>query len=68
MNFKPECKPCKMFGEDDRNECFTKLLLQELKYITPCMRSRVYVKILNFLNTIKNYHTQEIEVTDTEKV
>lgn len=51
LNVKPQCEDCATFGEDQRNGHFTYLVLGELKYITPCMRSRVYVNILNFLNS-----------------
>ena len=66
-NERPQCEICATFGTDQRNEHFTHLILEELKYIAPCMRSRVYIKILNFLNTIKNCHTEDIDSTETEK-
>lgn len=65
-NTWPQCEKCAMFGADQRNEHFTNLILEELKYTAPCMRSRVYVKILNFLNTVKYCHTQDIATTETE--
>lgn len=52
---------------DQRNDHFADLIKEELKHISPCVRTRCYVKILNFLNTVKGYHTDQIEVTDTEK-
>lgn len=66
-NARPQCENCTTFGADQRNEHFTHLILEELKYIAPCLRSRAYVKILNFLNTLKNCHTQDIDLTETEK-
>lgn len=66
-NARPQCENCATFGADQRNDHFTRLILEELKYVAPCMRSRAYVKILNFINTIKNCHTQDIDLTDTEK-
>ncbi|CAK1591072.1 unnamed protein product [Parnassius mnemosyne] len=64
---KSEC--CATYINDDRrNEYFAQLLTEELKYINPCMKTRCYIKILNFLNEVKNYHTNQIEVTDTERI
>uniref|UniRef100_A0A1E1WVJ8 Uncharacterized protein n=1 Tax=Pectinophora gossypiella TaxID=13191 RepID=A0A1E1WVJ8_PECGO len=67
-NVKPKCLACAKLGEDKRIECFAQLLVEEYKYVTPCMRTRSFVKILNFLNTLKTCHTEEIEVSETEKI
>lgn len=61
----PEC--ASLSATDNRNEHFCRLLNEELKYIQPCMRTRCYVKILNFLRTLLNEHTHNIEVSETEK-
>lgn len=63
------CLPCSEHSKvviDQRNEHFTDLIKEELKHVLPCMRTRCYVKILNFLNTVKGFHTDQIEVSDTE--
>lgn len=50
------CSDCVIFnnncvGNDGRNENFSRLLQEELQFIQPCMRTRVYAKILHFIDT-----------------
>lgn len=64
------CSLCKLHdaaGEDKRNDMFSLLLREELKFIEPCMRSRIFGKIIFFLHQAKGHHTDDIELTDTEK-
>lgn len=66
------CTECelikKTYGadQDSRNDFYSQLLNEELKLLQPCMRTRVYARILGFLANTKKYHTSEIELTDTE--
>lgn len=65
---KAQCEECTKFGVDKRNEYFANLVLEEMNYVAPCMRSRAFVRILNFLNALKNHHSNDVEMTDTEKL
>lgn len=54
-------------SEDKRNYYFCQLLNEEFMYIKPCIRSRCYIKMLNFVQHAKNAHFNEIDLSDTEK-
>lgn len=49
-------------SQDTRNAHFLQLLQEELMYVQPCIRNRCYVKILNFLKSVKNQHSHEIDL------
>lgn len=62
------CSDCVKFNNCvGRNEHFSRLLHEELQFIQPCMRTRVYAKILQFVDTIRNCHSSEMDLTDSEK-
>lgn len=68
-----DCEECtkydhKNLRRDKKNDYFAQLLAEELQEIHPCMRTRCFTRILNFVNSIKNNHSHEIAVTDTERM
>lgn len=69
-NITRPCLECNKYERDDkRNYYYCQLLNEEFMYIKPCIRSRCYIKILNFLEHAKNAHFDEInmDLSDTEK-
>lgn len=70
-NLKKICSDCDIFKDvvsnDTRNEQFSRLLHEELHFIQPCMRTRVFSRILHFVHTIRNVHSSEIDLTESEK-
>lgn len=68
-----DCEECtkyhgKNVRREKKNDYFAQLLAEELQELHPCMRIRCFIRILNFVNTIKNNHSHEIEVTDSERM
>lgn len=56
-----QCMECILYEHkhDRRNEYFSQLLNEELDNLLPCMRTSTYVKILNFIRSMKNVHSNE---------
>lgn len=67
VNSEVRCPACDKYQDENRNQHFVNLLAEELAYIQPCLRTRIYVKMLAFLNSVKHCHSGEIELSDTEK-
>lgn len=60
------CDDCKIVvdnigSEDKRNVLFGQLVAEEMNQIKPCLRTRIYGKILTFLDEAKGSHSSEIK-------
>ncbi|CAH2087434.1 unnamed protein product [Euphydryas editha] len=44
---------------DRRHYYFGNLLIGELQYLPPCMRSKAYINILNYVNKLKDKYKEE---------
>lgn len=67
---EPECIDCALYNLDEKDtrcEYFAQLLKEELKYVNPCLQTRIYAKILLFLNSLKHNHSRDITLSETEK-
>ena len=68
-NHPPDCSHClaiKKEEKDSRNDLFCLLLKEEMNNIQPCMRGRVYSRILFFLHSLEGKHSTEIPLVDSE--
>lgn len=54
--------------KDQRNDIFTLLIKEEMKNIKPCMRARVYSRILVFLHSLEGKHSKDVPLTDSEEL
>lgn len=66
LKYQEACNNCQIVTEnidkkDKRNILFGQLVAEKLDLIKPCLRTRTYAKILNFLNEAKVYHSHEIK-------
>lgn len=66
---KTDCTACQNNEDTDnsRNQLFTQLLCEELNHLKPCLRTKIYAKILIFINNAKGCHTNEISLDSQEK-
>lgn len=54
------CIHCKFDKElDKRNYYFGNLLIGELQFLPPCMRSEAYITILRYIDSLKTKHCDE---------
>ncbi|CAH2089277.1 unnamed protein product [Euphydryas editha] len=44
---------------DKRNYYFSNLLIDELQFLPPCMRSEVYINILKYVDALKQQHLEK---------
>lgn len=56
-NNDKKCIHCVFDSElDKRNYYFGNLLLRELQFLSPCMRSHAYINILKYVKSLKHKH------------
>lgn len=54
--------------KDQRNDIFSLLIKEEIKNLKPCMRARVYSRILVSLHSLVGKHSKDVPVTDSEEL
>lgn len=52
--------------DDKRNHIFSQLLEEELNHVKPCVRTKCYSDILQFVQLLKGEHNAEADTSDDE--
>lgn len=67
-----ECSDCDVInnsigGYDKRQDLYLQIIGEELKLVQPCMRTRTFIRIMNFLDSAKKCHSNDVQLTESEK-
>ncbi|KAL4706598.1 hypothetical protein ACJJTC_009010 [Scirpophaga incertulas] len=66
------CSDCDVLNNsvgdfDKRQDLFSQVIGEELKLIQPCIRTRTFIRIMNFLDNTKNIHSNDVQLSESEK-